>query len=509
MRDTDLKSPRTAVPRIASEAFLEAALEAIVVTDHEGTVVDFNPAAERLFGRPRSEAVGHPWADLLLPDRDRPDLGRPMGTGEHPLLDRRREITVVKADGTEFPAEVRAARLPGGGLPCFALFLQDITDRRRAASHFRTEEEQVRRIADALPALVTSVDATGRYLFVNQAFETWIRRPLGEILGRPVQEVIGERAYRALKPAIEAALAGCEVAVEAAVDGPDGTCPWIRAHYVPRRGEDGGPDGYVALVTDLSEAKRARDVVQRLNASLEQRVAERTAQLDAFAYSVSHDLRAPLRAIRGFCQILLEDYRALMPDDQAREFLRRIMLAAERMDHLIEDILAYSRIGAGEIRLERVSVRGVLDGVFKDMGPDLRDSRVEVDPDLPPVLAHEVTLAQVLRNLISNAVKYVPPGTTPLVRIRAETRDGRVRVWVEDNGIGIPPEHQERIFRVFERLHPTEHYPGTGVGLAIVKKGVDRMGGDVGVDSQPGRGSRFWIDLHPAPDAPPPAPAAD
>ena len=506
MRDTDLKPFRSPSSRIAPDAFLDAALDAIVGMNHDGEIIEFNRAAERLFGYRRAEVLGQPLADVLLPERDRePHRMRLAGyleTGESPFLGSRRETTALKADGTEVPVEICVVRLPGGTLPRFVAFLRDITDRKRAESILRSGEEQLRLIADALPALVSSVDAFGRYVFINKACETWFGRPRAALLGRAVREVIGEETYRALKPHIEAALAGHERIVEAEVDGPDGGRRWIRAHYVPRRGSDGGPGGYVSLVTDITESKRTRDEVERLNASLEERVAERTAQLDAFAYSVSHDLRAPLRAMRGFSQALLEDYGPLLPDELSRLYLQRISQAAERMDHLIEDLLAYSRIGRGDIRLERLSLNAILDIVLKDMGPELQRTRVDVDPALPPVVAHEVTLVQVLKNLISNAVKFVSPGVAARVRVRAEAKGDRVRVWVEDNGIGIAPEHQERIFRVFERLHPAELYPGTGVGLAIVKKGVERMGGSVGVESAAGRGSRFWLDLQAARDAP-------
>lgn len=506
MRDTDLKPPRSSSPRIAPDAFLDAALDAIVGMNHDGEIFEFNRAAERLFGYRRTNVLGRLLADLLLPERDRErhrrNLAHYLATGESPLLNRRREFVALKADGTEFPAEICVVRLPGGTPPRFVAFLQDITDRKRVETALRSGEEQLRLVTDALPALVASVDGSGRYVFVNKAYEGWFGRPRTSIVGRPVQEILGEETYRTLRPPIEAAMAGSEVLVEADVVTREGTRRWVRAHYVPRKDESGRPLGYVALVTDITESKKTRDEIQRLNTSLEQRVTERTArleeaigQLDAFAYSVSHDLRAPLRAMRGFSQALLEDYGPLLPDDLARLYLQRISQAAERMDHLIEDLLAYSRIGRGDIRLDRLSLGAVVDRVLKDMGPELRGSRVQVDSPLPEVVAHEVTLVQVLKNLLSNAVKFVAPGTEPRIRVGAETRGDKVRLWLEDNGIGIPPEHHERVFRVFERLHPTEVYPGTGVGLAIVKKGVERMGGSVGLESGSGQGSRFWLDL--------------
>jgi signal transduction histidine kinase len=167
------------------------------------------------------------------------------------------------------------------------------------------------------------------------------------------------------------------------------------------------------------------------------------------------------------------------------------------MDQLIQDLLAYSRVSREDLRLGYVDLTRVTRQAAVQLQEEIaaRGASLLVDEPLPAVVGHEGTLAQVVANLLGNAVKFVPPGTAPELRVRAERRDGRVRLWFEDNGIGIAPEHHERIFRVFERLHGVEQYPGTGIGLAIVRKGMERMGGRAGVESKPGAGSRFWIEL--------------
>jgi PAS domain S-box-containing protein len=255
----------------------------------------------------------------------------------------------------------------------------------------------------------------------------------------------------------------------------------------------------------LENARLYREI-QLHSAELEQRVAERTASLTeanqemaAFAYTISHDLRAPLRGIQGFAQALLEDYGARL-DDTGRGYARRIAAAGARLDTLIQDLLAYSRLGRSEIARQPVNLELQVSAVLADMDGELRErgARLRVEGPIPPVLGHEVTLGQVLANLVANALTFVGPGVKPEVRIRAEPRGTRVRLWVEDNGIGITPAHHERIFGVFERLHGIERYPGTGIGLAIVRRGVERMGGTVGVESAVGRGSRFWIELEAA-----------
>lgn len=245
------------------------------------------------------------------------------------------------------------------------------------------------------------------------------------------------------------------------------------------------------------------DEIRAHAAELEKRVAERTADLEAtnrelesFSYSVSHDLRAPLRIMQGFAQALEEDYGAKLAST-GREYVQRIVAAAQRMDILIQDLLAYSRLSRAEVQLKPVGLAAAVKEALAQLDAEVRKTgaQIAVAPSLPEVMGHLPTLTQVIGNLLSNAIKFVPPDATPSVSIWAEERGGRVRLWVEDNGIGISPAHQARIFRVFERLHGVETYPGTGIGLAIVRKGAERMGGEVGVEAMLGKGSRFWVKL--------------
>ncbi|MCI0497972.1 MAG: ATP-binding protein, partial [Thermoplasmata archaeon] len=238
--------------------------------------------------------------------------------------------------------------------------------------------------------------------------------------------------------------------------------------------------------------RHLEDLVQERTSELE----ESNAELEAFAYTVSHDLRAPLRAMYGFSQALLEDYADRL-DADGSDYARRIVSASERMDALIQDLLVYSRLSLTEITPEPVSVKAVLNDIVVQLEPIIREraATVSAADDLPIVLGNRPTLAQVLTNLITNSIKFTERGKPPVVRIWSEDHGPTARIWVEDNGIGIPEEYHEQIFRVFERLHGSDEYPGTGIGLAIVRKGVTRMNGRVGVESTPGEGSRFWIEL--------------
>ncbi|HXE56358.1 MAG TPA: ATP-binding protein [Gemmatimonadales bacterium] len=260
------------------------------------------------------------------------------------------------------------------------------------------------------------------------------------------------------------------------------------------------------------EAELAREELQRYAAELERRVAERTAELrdsyermEQFSYAVSHDLRAPLRAIRGYTEALREDFGDELPEP-GREYIRRIVKATDYMSQLCEDLLQLAHLRGGELEIEPVSLVTVVRDATGHLTEVVRAAGARLDVALdqvPPVLGSRPSLVQAVTNLLSNAIKFVPAGVPPRVRVWAESREHAVRLWIEDNGIGIEPHHQERIFRGFQRLHSQDRYPGSGVGLAIVRRTVERLNGRVGVESTPGEGSRFWIEL-PRPLAPDP-----
>ena len=266
------------------------------------------------------------------------------------------------------------------------------------------------------------------------------------------------------------------------------------------------------LVSTLEVALRARrrqyqirDLLKERTEHLEElerRVAERTADLtelnmhlESLVYTVAHDLRTPLRGIQGYSKLLLDDCGAAL-DKTGKRHLARIQSAAERMDSLVIDLMAYGRIARAEIELTPVLLGEAWSAAVAQCEPliESRGADVQSRPPFPRLRAHLPTLTQVLANLLNNAITFVPRDVQPQVSFWTEDAGGNVRAWVKDNGIGIAPEHQERIFRLFERVGTTNE-PGTGVGLSIVRKGVERMRGKVGVESVIGQGSRFWIEL--------------
>jgi len=268
-------------------------------------------------------------------------------------------------------------------------------------------------------------------------------------------------------------------------------------------GPDGRPKRIVGIVHDVTKVRHAETQVRQLNASLERKVEERTArlsealrELETFASSVAHDLRGPLRAMAQLSEILIEDYAPQLGED-GQDYARRIGQAANRMDLLTTDLLEYSRLTRADVTIGPIDADIVAREVISGLDSEIQQRGAKVERDLEgiTVLGNRFLLGQALTNLIANALKFTRPGVPPNVRLRATKERGRTRLWVEDNGIGIDPSHRPRLFKVFERLDPHGPYPGTGIGLAIARKAVERMNGTIDVESTLGRGSRFWVEL--------------
>ncbi|MCC7278040.1 MAG: PAS domain-containing protein, partial [Chromatiaceae bacterium] len=259
----------------------------------------------------------------------------------------------------------------------------------------------------------------------------------------------------------------------------------------------------ILVVRDITERKRIEDEVLRLNAELEERVATRTAELAAinkeletFTYSVSHDLKAPLRGIDGYSRLLLEDHLEQL-DEEGRLFLRNVRHGVDQMSQLIEDLLAYSRMERRGLNGIPVEFGALMGRILAERAKDIQASGAQVRVEVAGLVARADPegLAMVLRNLLDNALKFHQPDQPPQVEIRGQATGNLIQIAIQDQGIGFEMRFHDRIFEIFQRLQRAEDYPGTGIGLAIVRKALHRMGGSIRAESAPGQGATFYLEL--------------
>ena len=486
-------------PALQSESAFRTLVEgvrdfAIFLLDPQGHVASWNSGAERIKRYSAAEIIGKHFS-VFYPEDDRL-AGKPEQelrvAGEKGRFED--ENWRIRKDGSRFWASVSITRLTDdtGRLIGFGKVTGDLTERRLAEQKYRLLIDGVSDYA------IFSLDAKGYVTSWNAGAQ--------RIKGYNDFEIIGEHFSRFYTAEDRTAGLPERVLHTASDSGHyegegwrvrnDGTRFWASVVVTPIRNDQGELIGFSKITRDVTDRRNLLERIRHHAEELELRIAEReqtNAELEAFSYSVSHDLRAPLRAIEGFTQSFIEDYGQNV-DRGGLEYLDEVTAAAKRMNRLVQDLLNFSRLSRIQFEMQPVSVFEAVRQAI-DQLPDGRAVRVVHLPKEVRVIAHAQTLVQALNNLFSNAIKFHAPGVAPEVEVSAVRNKDCIRILVRDNGIGIAPEHQERIFQAFERLHGQEEYPGTGIGLAIVKRGLHRMRGDLGLESVSGRGSTFWIEL--------------
>ncbi len=507
---TDITDRKRAEQRAAEEhGLLEAVLAAcpagIIVADATGQLLRANPANERIWGpSPMSRSVNQyiEWKGWWADGSER--HGRRIQAHEWAMARALRGEAqaagdVIDIEPFDEPSLRRTlinhgapVRAPDGQIIGGVVVQTEITAWRRAEEELHRTEERFRRLADSMPQLVWIADGKGTVQYYNRRASAysgiravpdgWEWKPVLH----PEDEATTIEAWR------RALATGLPYEAEHRLRMADGSFRWHLSRAFGYEGEAGSRQWF-GTATDIDEQKRHQEI-------LEQTVQERTAslqtalaELETFSYSLAHDLRSPLRALTGFSDLLLEEHAQRL-DAEGRDMLRRVATAATRMDQLIRDVLAYSTISRVDTPLAPVDPLPLVERVVETL-PALSSPEAELKLEpLPRVLGNEAMLLQIFSNLLGNAVKFTAPGKAPQVRVRALPAEAdRVRLRVEDQGLGIEPEHHQRIFKIFQRLHASRE--GTGIGLSIVQKAAERMGGTVGVESTPGQGSTFWIEL--------------
>ena len=382
----------------------------------------------------------------------------------------------------------------------FEFLRREIKTRRRLATFHASQEQFLETVLNQIPLLVWVKDLDSRIVAVNRAMAHWVGRPREELIGCRTEEVFSPKDAQASIALDRRALATDGVVVDPADvrTTETGARVTLLTRKVAVRSTTGTPLCILCIAEDVSDKLADERHIRELNATLERHKSELEAtnrELESFSYSVSHDLRAPLRAIDGFSLMLLEDYESQL-DAEARRYLTTIRAGIRRMGQLIDDLLAFARIGrqplkSASVDMTELARRAVADALRDIQGPA---PRLLVE-QLPTAHGDASLLEQVWLNLIGNAVKYSSKVAASMIEVRASTEGGQVVYSVADNGAGFDMQFSHKLFKVFQRLHGEEEFPGTGVGLAIVQRIVTRHGGRVWAKSAPGRGATFYFTV--------------
>ncbi len=460
---------------------------AIFFLDARGVVAEWSAGAELCTGWSKAEIVGRDLSVFFVPgdvaDRVPQELLNSTRDGRRGMAER----WLARKDGTRFWARFYVVALGANAEAGFGVLLRDTTGQKNAEQELQVKAE----VLESMSESVCVVDEELRVVYANPAACRTCGYDVRELTGADVR-ILNDYPPEEQAVHVDALLAHFEHSRHWSGEWrnrrKDGSS--FLTHTRLSAFSHQGAKYYVCVQEDLTSRKQAEAALRR-NTELQEIVSE----LEAFSYSVSHDLKSPLRTLRGFADAVIQDY-GLVLKGPGLNYMQRIQRATERLESMVEDILSVSRLSRDSLPLAAVDLNQLVAAILDD-SPPFRPPHadVAVTSPLPVVLGHEASLRQVLINLLANAVKFVPPDRRPCVIVWADIEGTYARIWVEDNGIGVKPEDQERIFRAFERSETVHPFVGSGVGLAIVRRTLERLGGTVGVRSHLGAGSQFWIRL--------------
>src|SRR3984885_9145924 len=488
---------RNAVMEGRYRGLLEAAPDAMVVVNQGGGIALLNVQAEKQFGYLRDELLGQPvkniipegFAERLIADGTRSAadaLAQQIGTGI--------ELYGRRKDGSAFPIEIMLSPLESAEGILVTAAIRDISVRKAAEKHLAQMEGRYRGLLEAAPDAMVVVNQSGEIVLLNVQAEKQFGYSRDELVGKKVKSLIPEGfAERliadALRSAEDALAQQIGTGIELIARRKDGSDFPIEIMLSPLESAEG------ILVTAAIRDITARKAGEANLLVKVQELKRSNEELGQFAYIASHDLQEPLRMVASYTQLLSRRYKGKL-DADADEFISFAVDGASRMQRLIQDLLAYSRVGTKGTDLLDYSSEDALQQALINLRAPIGDSGALVTHDpLPTVLADEMQLIQLFQNLVGNAIKYQSPGV-PVIHVSAAMNVEKKWIFsIRDNGLGIDPQYFEKIFGMFQRLHKREEFAGTGIGLAICKKIVERHGGNISVESQPGHGSTFRFTL--------------
>lgn len=480
---------------------------AVVMLDSEGRVVSWNPGAERIYGHRAEEIIGRPFHELYPPEGVRQkvpgsELSVALEQGRH-----QGEGWGLRKNGTQFWAGVTltALRAADDALRGFGLVVRDLTERAKVEATLRESEERFRLLVEGVQDYaILMLDPQGRVTSWNSGAERLKGYRADEVIGRHFSIFATPEAVAAGLPEME--LEQTRKNGRHHDEGwrvrKDGSRYWASVILTALRDERGELRGFAKVTRDFTERKRVDDEIRALNSELEQRVRDRTAaleainkELEAFSYSVSHDLRAPLRGIDGFGKIVLERYGPAL-DEQGRHYLQRIRAGTQRMGRLIDDLLRLSKLSRAELKWAPLDLSEMAKEVIAEL------SKVEPERQVKLVVSESLSargdaqlLQVVLENLLGNAWKFTRKTQDARIEVGRETCANEECFFVRDNGAGFDMEYAGKLFAPFQRLHDMTEFEGTGIGLATVQRIIARHGGRIWAEARPDHGATFWFTL--------------
>jgi len=492
----DLRRVQTAL-RESEERFrgvIESAMDAIITINEQHRIVMFNRAAETVFGCPAEQALGTN-TERFVPQRYRSAHASHIRKFAQTGITSRRMSGVaglwaLRSDGTEFPIEASISQVTAGGEKLLSVILRDITERRNVeAANLRLAA-----IVESSTDAIISKDLNGIIISWNQGAQQMFGYSAQEIVGHPVARLIPPGRQSEENDILERVRRGERVQpFETVRLRKDGKEIQVSAAASPVKDAAGRVIGASKIARDITEQKRVQAELQKQRAEL----ARSNSDLEQFAYAASHDLQEPLRAVAGCVHLLQARYGDQL-DERAHEYMYHAVEGAARMQNLIDDLLSFSRLGTHGKKFQAVACESALENALKNLSVAIREKQAEIEHDPLPVVSGDLSqLSLLFQNLIGNALKFCG-AETPRIHIGAQDRQNEWEISVRDNGIGINPEYFQRIFVIFQRLHTRKDYPGTGMGLALCKKIVERHGGRIWVESESGEGTTFRFTL-PAP----------
>ncbi|HEV2717094.1 MAG TPA: PAS domain S-box protein, partial [Terriglobales bacterium] len=502
-------------------------MDSIITVDGQQQIVLFNIAAEKMFRCPAAEALGQS-IERFIPQRFRAaHSGHIRKFGETGVTGRTMgelgSLWGVRADGEEFQIEASISQVDAAGKKLFTVILRDVTERKKAEAELARQAAELARseqalrvqtrmfqsVLDSMDEGLVTADENGKVLLWNPAAERIVGMgamdlPPGEWSAHyGCYSPDGVTPFPSDQLPLVRAIRGEAADAEMFVRNPkleQGV--WIEVTGRPLKDEDGVLRGGVVAFRDVTRTKASEREIRKLNDELEQRVLQRTAQLEAankeleaFTYSVSHDLRAPLRHIGGFSKILVEEFGPTL-DPTARHYLERVEEGTRRMGVLVDELLNLARVGRHSLNLQVTGLNSIVAEVMSMLKPESEGRQMEwIIADLPFVECDPVLIKQVFQNLMANALKFTRPRPRAVIELGQIEEDGNTAIFVRDNGVGFSMKYSDKLFGVFQRLHRPEDFEGTGIGLATVQRIIQKHGGRVWVEAELDRGATFYFTL--------------